>query len=169
MDTREHIQLVLAKNGIPTSEDVAAANELISLIESTTYASGLFLFLLRRCGANVNKRIHNLNISIQNTEFLDGFQFALQTYVPMSDIQAEFPDADREMILGAYKNAVPPFANVWGDLVRMITDITVNELDTEDISSSKVTYRTLSVHANALAQSRFLKNLVNDRLIPMGF
>ena len=87
----------------------------------------------------------------------------------MSDIQAEFPDADREVILGAYKNAVPPFANVWGDLVRMITDITVNELDTEDISSSKVTYRTLSVLANALAQSRFLKNLVNDRLIPMGF
>ena len=88
LDTHEHIQLVLAKNGIPTSEDVAAANELMSLIGSATYASGLVPFLLRRCGTNINKRIHNLNISIQNTELLDGFQFALQTYVPMSDIQA---------------------------------------------------------------------------------
>ena len=72
------------------------------------------------------------------------------------------------MILGAYKNAVPPFANVWGDLVRMITDITVNELDTEDIPSSEVTYGTLFVLADVLAQSRFLKNLVNDHLVAAG-
>ena len=50
----------------------------------------------------------------------------------------------------------------------MITDITVNELETEDISSSEVTYGTLFVLADVLAQSRFLKNLANDRLVAAG-
>jgi hypothetical protein len=57
LDKREHVQLVSAKNGPPTSEDVAAANEFISVIGSPTIADAmdLFPFLLWRCGANIDK------------------------------------------------------------------------------------------------------------------
>jgi hypothetical protein len=49
------MQLVLAKNGPPTPEDVAAAKELISLIgnPAVTHALDIFPFLMDRCGAAV--------------------------------------------------------------------------------------------------------------------
>jgi hypothetical protein len=167
-DKQEHIELVLAKNGLPTSQDVAAANELISLIGSVTQPLDLFPFLLRRCGANIDKRISSLHISIQNTELRDDFQFALQTYAPMSDIRAEFPDAaDVEFVLRVYENAVPPFAVVWGDLVEKVTNMTAHGLDAEDISSSRERYAALFIHADALACSCFLKNLVDHDLTTM--
>ena len=40
-DKRQNIQLVLAKNGPPTQEDVTAANELISLIGSPSVADAI--------------------------------------------------------------------------------------------------------------------------------
>ena len=162
LDKREHIQLVLAKNGPPTHEDITAANELTSLIgtPSVTDAMDLFPFLLRRCGANINKRIHSLHMSIQSRELRDDFRLALQAYVPMSDIQAEFPGVGT--ILGTYGDAVPPFAMVWGDLVEKITNKTAHGLDAENISSSKSTYAYLFILADILARSRFLKTLVDD-------
>ena len=163
LDKIEQVQLVLAKNGLPTSEDIAAANELISLIGSpttVTHAGDIFPFLLRRCGANINKRIRSLHMSIQNIELRNDFQLALQTYVPMSDIQAEFPGA--ETILGTYGDEVPPFTMVWEDLIEDITNETVHGLDADDISSSKSTYAYLVILADALAGSRFLKTLVDD-------
>ena len=83
LDKQGHVQLVLAKNGPPTSEEVAAANELFSFIGSPTVvdAMDLFLFLLRRCGANIDKRIHSLQcVYPKHTDFRDDFRLALQTY-----------------------------------------------------------------------------------------
>ena len=114
LDRNEQIQLVLAKNGPPTREDKDAANELFSLIGSPTVtdAGDLFPFLLRRCGANIDKRIHSLHMSIQNTELREDFRLALQTYTPMSGIQAEFPRAD--VILEAMEYLRSPcFGTIW--------------------------------------------------------
>ena len=51
-DKRKRVELVLAKNGPPTPEDIAAANELVSLIGSPTTVDSrdLFPFLIPRCG-----------------------------------------------------------------------------------------------------------------------
>ena len=162
LDKNKHVQLVLAKNGHPTSEDVAAANKLISLLESPTITDvyDLFPFLYRRCGTNINKQIHSLHMSIQNTELHNDFRLALQTYVPLSDIHAEFPGA--ETILEMYGDAIPPFTIVLEDLVEMITNETVHGLDADNVSSSESTYAYLVILADALACSRFLKMLVND-------
>lgn len=68
-----------------------------------------------RCGANINKRIHHLYTSI-----LDGqnnyFTSALETYHPGTNITAEFSTAGA--LLEEYGDAVPPFATVWGDLLK---------------------------------------------------
>ena len=66
---RKQMQLVLVKNGPPIPEDVAAATELTSLIGSpmVSDAMDLFPFLMRRCGANINKRIHNLHMQSSAT------------------------------------------------------------------------------------------------------
>jgi OTT_1508-like deaminase len=162
-DKRQHIQLVLAKNGPPTHEDVTAANELISLIGSPTIADAmdLFPFLIRRCGANINKRIHNLHSSIRDAELRNDFMLAMQAYVPEADIRAEFPGADT--LLGDYGNAVPPFAAVWGDFVEMITDRTAQGLDAQDVPSSTQKYAELFLLADVLGRSHFLKQLVDDR------
>ena len=161
-DKREHMQLVLAKNGAPASEDIAAANELISLIGSPTVADAmdLFPFLIRRCGANIDERIHNLHTFIQGGELHNDFRWALQTYAPETDIQAEFPGANT--LLGCYRGAVPPFAPVWGDLVKMITDRTAHGLNAEDVPSSTQKYPELFLLVDALGRSRFLKTLIDD-------
>ena len=162
-DKRQHIQLVLAKNGPPTHEDVTAANELISLIGSPTVADAmdLFPFLIRRCGANIDKWIHNLHTSIRDTELRNDFMLAMQAYVPEADIRVEFPVADK--FLGDHGDAVPPFAAVWGDFVEMITDRTAQGLDAQDVPSSIQKYAELFLLADVFQCSRFLKKLIDDR------
>jgi hypothetical protein len=139
------------------------ANELISLIGSPTVrdATDLFSFLICRCGANIDKRIHNLHTSIRDGQLRNDFMLALQGYAPETNIQAEFPGADQ--LLGEYGDAVPPFATVWRDFVDMITDRTAHGLNAEDVLSSTQKYAELFFFADALGRSRFLKTLVDDR------
>ena len=162
-DKRQNIQLVLAKNGPPTPDDISAAKELISLIGNPTIVSamGLFPFLIRRCGENIDKRIHSLHTSIQDAELRNDFVLALQTYSPEPDIQAEFPGAGR--LLGAYGDAVPPFPTVWVDVVQRITDGTAQGLNMEDVPFSAKKFATLFHLADALGRSRFLNAIVNER------
>lgn len=77
-DKRERMQLVLAKNGPPTPDDIAAANKLISLIgdPAVTHAMDIFPFLIDRCGENIDKRVRNLHQSIQ--ELQNDFTLALE-------------------------------------------------------------------------------------------
>jgi len=81
-DKREQMQLVLAKNGPPTPDDIAAARELISLIGSPAVLDvmDIFPFLLRRCGVNINRRIHKIHTSIQDGELRNDFTLALEAY-----------------------------------------------------------------------------------------
>ena len=162
-DKRQQIQLVLAKNRPPTLEDISAANKLISLIGSPTVkdAIDLFPFLLCRCGANINKRIHNLHTSIRDGQLRNDFMLALQTYAPGANIQAEFPHAFR--LLGEYGDAVPPFATIWRDFVDTITDRTTHGLNVEDVPSSLQKFSEIYIYADALRRSPFLKTLVDDR------
>ena len=51
-------------------------------------------FLICRCGANIDKRIHNRYTSIRDTELRNDFMLAMQAYVPEADIRVEFPSAD---------------------------------------------------------------------------
>jgi len=164
-DKRKQMHLVLAKNGPPTPQDMAAATDLIFLIGSSavTHALDIFPFLMHRCGANINKRIHNLHTSI-----LDGqdnyFTSALEAYHPGTNITNEFPTAG--VLLEEYGDAVPPFATVWGDFVEKITDKTAQGLYTGDVSGGASTladkYATIVLLADALVHSRFLKALVGD-------
>lgn len=153
------MQLVLAKNGPPTPDDVAAANEFISLIGVVSNAVDLFPFLFRRCGANIDKRIRNLHTSIRDEELRKDFTLALKAYEPEADITAEFPGAD--WLLGKYGDAAPPIATVWGDFVEKITNSTAQGLNAGDFSKSK--YTQILILADALKRSRFLKTLIEDR------
>ena len=83
----------------------------------------------------------------QNTELRDDFRLALQTYVPMSDIQTEFPDAGT--ILGTYGDAVPPFTMVWGDLVE-------NDQQRPCIDWTRKTYHPQNRHTHILLSSPML-------------
>ena len=112
----------------------------------------LFPFLIRRCGANIDKWIHNLHTSIRDTELRNDFMLAMQAYVPEADIRVEFPGADK--FLGDHGDAIPPFAAVWGDFVEMITDRTVQGLDAQDVPSSIQKYAELFLLADVLRRSR---------------
>jgi len=161
-DKREQMQLVLAKNGPPTPDDIAAAREFISLIGSPAVLDAVdtFPFLIRRCGANINKRIHSLHMSIQDGELRNDFTLALEAYQG-GDINAEFPGAD--CFLGGYGDVVPPFATVWEDFVEELAYITAQGLVAGDVSTSVAIYAHIFLVADALACSRFLKTLVKDR------
>jgi hypothetical protein len=160
-DKRQQIQLVLAKNGPPAPEDIAAADKLMSLIGNpdTHDSMDIFPFLIQRCGANMDKRILNLNTSLQ--EIRNDFKLTLETYIPTDDIQNEFPLA--EVYLEKYGDAVPLFNIVLTDLVNLIIDSTAQGLNPEDIHSSKGQYANLFLYADTLSRSRFLDKLVNSR------
>jgi hypothetical protein len=159
-DKRDKMQLVLAKNGHPTLDDIGAANELISLIASPNVsdAMDLFPFLIRRGGANIDKRIRNVHGSIQ--ELRNDFKLAIAEYKASADITVEFPRAGE--LLENYVDT-HPFAAVWGDFVEKITDRTAQGLNTEDIFFATTSYAQLFLLADALGRSRFLKTLVEDR------
>jgi hypothetical protein len=88
-DKHQHLRLVLAKNGSPTQEDRAAANELISLIQNpeTNDWGDLLPFLIKRCGENINHRITTLAASI-TTPLRDAFSVALRYHEPNADIRS---------------------------------------------------------------------------------
>jgi hypothetical protein len=154
-DRRQHIELVLAKNGLPTLEDIAAADELMSLIGDPAVQnwSHIFSFLIKRCGANINKRIHKLHMSIHETR--DDFTSVLQTYTPNDDVRSEFPRADT--FLEDYKDAAPSFSTVLADLVGLLTEYTTQGLNPEDAHSSLGRYEKLYLFAKTLRRSRVLK------------
>ena len=162
-DKREHMELVLAKNGPPTSEDIAAANELFSLIASPTVTNALHLFpfLIRRCGENINKRILKLHASIESAELRSDFTSSLQAYVPEANIRVEFPGFSGNHLCGKYGDG--SFLTAWNNLVEDITSMTSHGLDAEDPISSKRKYGNLCLSADALARSRFLQTLLDDR------
>jgi len=120
----------------------------------------IFPFLLRRCGVNINRRIHKIHTSIQDGELRNDFTLALEAY-PGGDIKAEFPGADD--LLGDFEDVVPPFATLWGGFVEELADITAQGLDAGNVSASAVTYAHIFLVADALARSRFLKTLFEDR------
>ncbi|GBE79900.1 hypothetical protein SCP_0211020 [Sparassis crispa] len=67
-DRREHLSLVLAKNGPPTLEDELATRNLISAITDpeVAYATDIFYTPLSRCRVNMEKRMNNLHQSISH-------------------------------------------------------------------------------------------------------
>ena len=159
-DKRERIQLVLAKNGPPTPDDIAAAEELICLIGSPAVSNAmhLFPFLMRRCGANIDKRIRNLHESIR--ELYDDFTSALEEYELGADVMAEFPSAG--LLLGEYGDVVPSFVSLWGYFIEEIIALTAQGLNAGDVYSSRKKYAQIFLLADALRFSRFLKTLVED-------
>ena len=163
-DKRERMQLVLAKNGPPTPDDIAAANKLISLIgdPTVTHSTHIFPFLIDRCGENIDKRVRNLHKSIQ--ELQNDFTLALEEYMPEADITAEFPHAG--LLLGEYGNRIPPFKALWRDFVQQITSTTARwaKLYAEhNVPAMGNNYSSIVILADALSRSRFLKSLIEDR------
>ncbi|THH16633.1 hypothetical protein EW146_g4031 [Bondarzewia mesenterica] len=160
-DRREHLCLVLAKNGAPTPEDESAAQRFISAITNPATRSGcdLFPFLLSRCRANMDKRIANLHKSISNFCDLD-LDSALLKYMPRST-EEKFPHSlfYREMM---YLDAEPSFHAIISDLVHGCSNNSTFELNPDNISSSWAQYAKLYVVADILAHTCFLKELTSS-------
>ncbi|XP_006455577.1 hypothetical protein AGABI2DRAFT_121479 [Agaricus bisporus var. bisporus H97] len=74
-DKHQGLEVVLAKNGTPTSDDIAAAKELFSHLcnPEIRRAKDLYPFVARRCRASVVKRFQKLRASIIDTGFYDDF------------------------------------------------------------------------------------------------
>ena len=141
-DKRQHIQLVLEKNRPPTPENVSAANELIYLIGTPTIEVAivdLFHYPIRRCGANIDKQIHNLHTSTQDAEFRNDFMLALQAYSPGAGILVE-----------VCVDEVPPFVTVYGILLNWITNRTAQGLNAVGVLASRKKYTDLFLLAEAL-------------------
>ena len=113
---------------------------------------------MRRCGANIDKRIRNLHESIR--ELYDDFTSALEEYEPGADVMAEFPSAG--LLLGEYGDVVPSFVSVWGYFIEEIIDLTAQGLNAGDVYSSRKKCAQIFLLADALRFSRFLKTLVED-------
>ncbi|EKM76547.1 hypothetical protein AGABI1DRAFT_131103 [Agaricus bisporus var. burnettii JB137-S8] len=78
-DKRQHLEIILAKNGSPTSEDIADARELFLSLRNPRISKvgDLYPFVARRCRASVVKRIRKLRASIIDTGFYDDFHSRL--------------------------------------------------------------------------------------------
>ncbi|KAF7759874.1 hypothetical protein Agabi119p4_11569 [Agaricus bisporus var. burnettii] len=74
-EKHQGLEVVLAKNGTPTSDDIAAAKELFSHLcnPEIRRAKDLYPFVARRCRASVVKRFQKLRASIIDTGFYDDF------------------------------------------------------------------------------------------------
>ncbi|KAG6811159.1 hypothetical protein H0H92_008745 [Tricholoma furcatifolium] len=159
-DKHEKFQLVLAKNEPPNLDDIAAATEFISLIQSSkvSTAGNLFPFLIRRCRLNIEKRIHNLHAILQDDTLCEFVEVTLQIYKPSEDIQFEFPDYLLEALFG---DSTPPFNTLWTTLVETLTGLAAKGLPQDP--SSAVTHMTkLYLYAMTIAQSSFLKLLLRQ-------
>ncbi|EKM76543.1 hypothetical protein AGABI1DRAFT_131099 [Agaricus bisporus var. burnettii JB137-S8] len=101
-DKRQGLEVVLAKDGTPTSEDIVDAKELFSSLSDPNFrvAKDLYPFVARRCRVNVVKRVTKLQASIVETGFYEDFCLRLESLDqcslgdhPLSpnEIQREFP------------------------------------------------------------------------------
>jgi len=153
-------QLVIAKNGPPAPDDIVAANDLLTLIADPTISDvhGFFPFLLKRCGANINKRITKLHKAIKDKELLADFTLELGEYDPEPDIAVEFP----QLLTPLYGETVPAFASVWSDLIDRVTTLTANELNANDVTDSENMYDQIVFNANILVHSRFLAYVIDN-------
>ncbi|EKM76549.1 hypothetical protein AGABI1DRAFT_93975 [Agaricus bisporus var. burnettii JB137-S8] len=99
-DKRQGLEVILAKNGTPTSEDIADAKELFSCLCNPEISNprDLYPFVSRRCRASVLKRIQKLRASIVDTGFYNEFYSRLDQYPSARDllspdvIEQEFPE-----------------------------------------------------------------------------
>ena len=134
-DKRIRVQLVIAKNGLPTSEDKEAAKELVSLLAdpSVTDQYDLFPFLHRRCLLNINKRIGTLNKSSRDTRIRDLFEQMLPSYTPTTPlgVELQFNNILQKLYGGVDTNR--PFTSVWIDLLDKLAELTAPGLDTQDV------------------------------------
>jgi len=153
------VELVLAKNGLPTSRDIAAADKLLSLIASPTIpVRAFFRFLLDRCGTNVNKRIASLHQSIQDNKLRADFALKLEQYHSEPNIALEFP-VTNGLLAQFHQDS---FAKVWSNLIEDMTDVSAEALDAQDEVQSSRVYNRILLHANVLVRSRFFNDILNN-------
>ncbi|KAG6812084.1 hypothetical protein H0H92_004449 [Tricholoma furcatifolium] len=141
-DKRDNFQLVLAKNGLPNSDDINAATELMSLIASpdVTDMTGLWPFLVRRCGRNIEKRIHDLHTTLQD---------------PM--LREDLEESD--LIQASHERSTSSFDDIWRNLIAQLTDMTAeatdNRLDLKNVVN-------ISLLATTISHAPFLKSILDD-------
>jgi hypothetical protein len=150
------MQLVLAKNGHPTPDDMGSATELISLVGRPAVSLHLFSFLIRRCVANIDTRIHNLHISIRGLhhDFCQRWRsISWGLMLPLSfQVRA----------WGIWRCGASVCDSVF---VEEIIDMTAQGLNAGDVSSRKK-YIHIVFLVDALRYSCFLKTLVEDCNFP---
>ncbi|KAF7759872.1 hypothetical protein Agabi119p4_11567 [Agaricus bisporus var. burnettii] len=159
-DKRQGLEVILAKNGTPTSEDIADAEELFSRLcnPQISTAGDLYPFVARRCRASVVKRIQKLRASIIDTGFYDTFFSRLDQYpsanepISPSLIVCEFFEESDSM---AKDYAGEPLSVVLRDLLEG----TVGATAVSEVPEFE-RFMCIRILASTLADSRFLEEWV---------
>ncbi|EKM76594.1 hypothetical protein AGABI1DRAFT_108678 [Agaricus bisporus var. burnettii JB137-S8] len=159
-DKRLGLELVLAKNGTPTSEDIADAKELFSRLYSPEVRRGsdLYPFVARRCRANVLKRVSKLLASVIDTGFNDDFYSRLDQNpsacepLSPSTIEREFP-RDTDTIIEDYTD------KSLSTISRDLLDSIIGGAVASEVPSREKFF-DIYISALALAHSRFLQQWV---------
>ena len=161
-DKRIRVQLVIAKNGLPTPEDKEAAKELVSLLAdpSVTDQYDLFPFLHRRCLLNINKRIGTLNKSSRDTRIRDLFEQKLPSYTPTTPlgVELQFNNILQKLYGGVDTNR--PFTSVWIDLLDKLAELTAPGLDTQDVKLADKQFADIIIFTTVISKSHFLKHVI---------
>ncbi|CAL1715129.1 unnamed protein product [Somion occarium] len=155
-DKREHLSLVLAKNGDVLPADYAAAQTFFSDLAAATGWTDLLPFLARHGKENLDKRIRNLHESI--THFLDDLQSAIEKY-PFGAVEKEFPQSRRYFEV-RYPDRQPTVDRILNDLIRTCIDESAFEI--QDEKTSYIRFVQLILSATILQRSLFLRELTSN-------
>jgi len=164
LDKSRGLQLVLAKNDVPTLEDKRALQEFIAAITQPGINDALdvFPYLIQRCHVNINKRISHLHQAL--SEFFDEeknapsplLDSALAGYVPLS-IKVEFPKSRTDPLSST------PVTTMINKLFYDAFYASKLTVDPRDGLSSRASFSKIFLPSCVILHSLFLEALVNDR------
>jgi hypothetical protein len=156
-DKREHITLVLAKNGDVLPADYTATTTFLSALTTAKGWIDLLPFLVRHSKENMDKRIRNLHQSI--TDLYDDLRLAA-VQCSFETVEEEFPRSERYR-KALYLDRRVTVDRVLDDLIRTCRDASIFKM--QEDQTSFLQYVQLFSAADALQNSRFLLQLTSDR------
>ncbi|XP_006455606.1 hypothetical protein AGABI2DRAFT_121506 [Agaricus bisporus var. bisporus H97] len=171
-DKRKGVEVILAKNGTPTSGDLADAKELFSILCSSGVSGvrELFPLLVQRCRANVLKPVQKLLSFILESGIYDDFYSKLDQHpsvhntISPNNIKWEFFRDASSILKGFEGQPLSVVMRILFDATVVIATRVVSSqgLDVEDFLS-------LNFLASTIAHSYFLERWVRLDLEDTGY
>lgn len=119
-----HLHLTLAKNGRPTSEDVAATEEFLAAMTSAVHWTDIMPFLVKRSKNIVNRHITQLHRSI--SEFHKHFTDSVTDR--KGSLDKEFPKSANYRRRN-YRQGTPSFQCMLKDVINKCIDLSASTID----------------------------------------